>query len=175
MEYRKIFNNLILGILVTLLSVIGLVSIPYAIEKRRAFMHVPFQASTFPTIIFTVGMILGILLILLDIYRKYFVSKNLVEQPNEKTNEFQQVDLKSVLPILLLYFAYILLLDSLGFISVSFLFLFLSMKYLGVSGKNNYLLIFLISIITVFSTYYIFRGLFGVTLPVGVWAPKIVH
>lgn len=173
MDYEKIFNNLILGILTTVLSTIGLVSIPYTIEKRRAFAIISFTPDLFPKIVFIIGIILGVLLILFHNYRSYF-SKNMPEQPNETTKK-PKAELKIVLPVLLFYLVCILLLNSLGYLVISFLFLSISMIYLGGTGKKNYFLIFSISIIFAFASYYFFRGFLGVTLPVGVWAPKIFY
>jgi len=148
----------------------GLISIPYTIEKRRAFRSIPFEADLFPKIVFVVGIVLGTLL-LLSHYYIFFFKKT--QEQSTKISEKALGDLKTIIPILLIYLVCILLLNSLGYIIVSFLFLCVLMILLGAKEKHNYFYIFLISIITVFVTYWVFKEILGIPLPMGSWYTRI--
>lgn len=125
------------------------------------------SAGAFPMVVCLVMVISG-LIILRDTARAPKVAGNAKETLSEKfVHQIAPVQL-SLFGIVIA--AYMLLLEPLGFIISSYLFLVISMRLLG---SKKVVLNLLVSAVCIAFVYVVFQTAFAVVLPAGSWLQKV--
>ncbi|MGJ8453812.1 tripartite tricarboxylate transporter TctB family protein [Pseudothermotoga sp. U03pept] len=108
--------------------------------------------ADFPRLITTMMMICGAVLVL----------KALVTKHVKQKRDFESGNLKKIGFLVAVFFFYALLLDRIGFVYLTPVFLFASMY---VFGMKRHLLNIIISITTTIAVYLVFAHVFKVPLP----------
>ena len=144
MHYRD--SDIGLGVVLILLSGIGLISVSTIAERTTASDIGP---KTYPTILLIILMICGLSLIIQGIWRK-------------KKKAAPSFDLKRVIPMtgLLLFYAFAF--DIIGFIASTFIFLIGAMVLLG---ERRIFPILAISLIFSVGVYYLFGEFLMIAFP----------
>jgi hypothetical protein len=158
-EYKVYKKKIFFGIFLIIFSFFGYLN-TYNISNRA---HLEVSAAFFPRIIFLGLTIFSIILILVN-YKNYQLKKGISQ--NKKCNIKKDIHFKLLFLSLLNCLAYGFLLNKIGFIVISILFLTLQMTIM--TEKINIKLIikyFCLSIFTVGVLYYLFTNIFYVPLP----------
>lgn len=161
MRKRQRLYDLLLGITIISVSVIGYYLIPYQVPPKRVYGSIPFTPDLFPRIVLIIGVILGVLL-LIPIVFQYFKPKESEELEEEEGDAIRP---DKVILVILLLLGYAFIMDILGYIATTFLFMSLVMLVLE---NKRYIILLSISVITTGVTYYVFNNLMKVPLP-SIW------
>ncbi len=157
-QFFKKYNELITG------SVIGLFAVAYLvgtlfIRKSRA---VSIGAEFIPRIY-------GVVLLLLAVCLIYQGIKSAKSFASEQASAEGNKDTKNVLLTFALIIIYVALMQPLGFILSSILFLILmSLVLTPTNTKPNFIALVIYSVLLSGGTYYLFHNLMFIPLPVGI-------
>lgn len=127
------------------------------------------SAGVFPMLA-TGVMVLMALFVLLRTLRLPLVAR--LPGESAKQQLFRRIAPPAVVPFTLLITGYMLLLQPLGFVVSSYLFLFLSMALLG---SRRWGLNLLVSGMSLAAIYVVFHTVFSVVLPKGDWLMGVIQ
>jgi len=133
------------------------ISVIYLILSIRlpSYQYVPVDSDIIP-------IALGVLLLLLSIV--LFFTKDQDKDKDKKIN-FKKKDLLNLIGIFFLILFYILLLETIGFLIVTILFIFSCSVLLG---YRNHITNIIVSIVIPLSFYLLFTNLLQIRLPQGI-------
>jgi len=157
----KKYGDIISGSFVLLVA-IGLF---IASANIKQFNVVKLGADFVPRLTAVFLVILGIALIVNGV-KSLKEIKNLETKQEEKKEETP--DYISVAVTLILLLIYVILLEKIGFIIMTSLFLFIQFIILSAKSQRKYMQFALISMITSVSAYYLFVSVFQVMIPAGI-------
>jgi uncharacterized membrane protein len=154
-KYRDIFS----GILFLILSAIIMTS-SYSIKTT-----IPGRlgAEFMPQVVAIIMGLLSILLIATGLL-------TLKKQSAETSETINKKDLLQVLALLTVVTIYVLILKRVGFIISSMVFLFAAFTVMSPKEKRKYLLFGILSVVLSIGIYYLFRYVFLIFLPAGIFS-----
>ncbi|RSL32470.1 tripartite tricarboxylate transporter TctB family protein [Salibacterium salarium] len=130
------------------------------------YLYLAFQLKNFgnsPIGTDTMPKALGFLLILLSIL--LFFTKDKETEEEKKKRHIPKDDVIKILGVLIITFGYIFFLERLGFILVSFLFIYSCSLFLG---YQKHITNFIVSFVFPTVLYSVFTILLGINLPSGI-------
>lgn len=108
-----------------------------------------------------------LLLAFCQIYQGFIEAKQFMAMPEE--NEEEKKDTKNVVLTFILIIAYVALMELLGFVVSSMIFLFLmSLLLAPVNIQHNYVAAIVFSVILPLGAYLLFRKILHLSLPIGI-------
>ncbi|MFB4164387.1 tripartite tricarboxylate transporter TctB family protein [Alteribacillus sp. JSM 102045] len=128
----------------------------YMSYQLPSFANTAIDASTMPKI-------LGFSLIILSIF--LFLTPDKETKEEKEKRHIPKADLVKIGGVILMILAYIFFLERLGFIVVSFLFIFLCSFFLGYTRHSINLVVSILFPVLLYST---FTMLLGISLPSGI-------
>ncbi|MGE4282475.1 MAG: tripartite tricarboxylate transporter TctB family protein [Clostridia bacterium] len=156
-------KNLIGALLFLVFGILGYVS-TFSFPQSVAKIGPDFV----PKIVFGLTIILSIMLIV-----GHYSSRKKIASSQDKNAEEARREVKFkpniiLLIVVVLLFAYVLLLESIGFMILTPILLFALITLLSPEGENKYLRTAVISLVTTFAVYYVFRVFFNVMISNGI-------
>lgn len=158
-QILKKYKGLITGIVIMLFAIAYLIGSLFI--KRTKFVSI--GAEFMPRIY---GLIL-LLLAVCQVYQSFLEAKQFMAIPEE--NEAEQKDTKNVVLTFILIIAYVALMELLGFVVSSMIFLLLMSKLLApVDTRYNHIAAIIFSVMLPLGTYFLFRRVMHLSLPIGI-------
>lgn len=124
--------------------------------------------SDFMPLIAAIMLVIFGVIMLVNGYKKLKENKAFQNERNKEEEKIEFNNIKAPIICIALLGLYIGLLDSIGFIIMTTLYLFLQMLALAPKQKRNYVLFGIISVVTTLGVYYVFVYGFSLMLPVGI-------
>lgn len=155
----KKYKGLITGIVIALFAIAYLIGSLFI--KRTKFVSI--GADFMPKIYGTVLLLLAAC----QVYQGFLEAKQFVTATEK--NEVKQKDTKNVLLTFILIVSYVALMELLGFVVSSMIFLFLmSLLLTPKNMKHNYIVTIIFSVILPLGAYLFFRKIMHLSLPIGI-------
>lgn len=151
-------RDILVSLSVLLFWILVWLMIPVYVPGRQ-------EQSVFPRIITILGFLFSLYLLVGYLRREFML---LAREDQEETpsimEEIGGAGVKKVLYIIVLWGAYIFLLEKIGYYLMGFITLIITMLLMGVQNKKK---ILVISLLTIASIYLVFRMGFRLRLPMG--------
>lgn len=165
MEYKK---NLIPGIVLTLFA-ISYLAYTTQIEKFTGSGSTPLSARFIPYFWGSCLLLLSMILVIRGIkQRKQAIEDGIIEGPPMGIGAFVKEHYEVLLTFGFLT-VYIALMESVGFLIMTILFLFGEIIILTSKNKRNYLISGIVAVVFAFGIDFIFVRLLNVLLPLGIF------
>lgn len=157
--FFKKYKGLIAGIVTALFAIAYLIGSLFIRRTKFVAIGAEFMPEIYGSIL--------LLLAGCQIYQSIKAVKRSKEDTAEAAEE--QKDTKNVMMTFCLIVVYVAFMQLLGFMLSSILFLFfMSLLLTPASTKPNYVAVIIFSVVLSLSTYYLFRNLMYLKLPIGV-------
>lgn len=165
MQYKK---NLIPGIVLTLFSA-GYLAYAAQIEKFTGSGSTPLSARFMPYFWGTCLLLLSVILIFRGLkQRNAEIAAGMTQKNTTTAREFVREHYEVILTFVFLAI-YIALMESIGFLIMTILFLFGEIVILTPREKRNYLISGIVALVFAFGIDFIFVRLLNVLLPLGIF------
>lgn len=153
------YGNLTLGIVFTLFG-IGYLVAAFLVPKSAVMDLGP---DVMPKIIATITIVLGFLQTF-----NGFKEMKAFDETKEQENEGEKLQYWRVGATIAAFIVYVNLIEVIGFLIMTFIYLVVQMNILSVKEDRRQLLFVIISLITSLLVYFLFRNGFNIMIPAGI-------
>lgn len=140
----------------------------FASYDIQEFVRTRVGASFMPRVAASLFVILGGILIMGSFRFAVGTTTQVQDAPEQASRERTFGGLPAVLLSLLLMVAYVGLMESVGFIITSVVYIFLQILVLAKQGPRNYMTFGVIAIVVPIVVFYLFVNVFKVLIPAGI-------
>ena len=159
-------KDMIVGLVFLILGIAGLIMAINFADPVIALKQT-ISSKFFPEVVCVIMIVFPVLLII----SSYIGAKNMTEDEREKEEAGDKPEYKRVVATFVAFAVYILLMDKIGFLIMSIIYLPIQMYALAPvekQGKKNIILYVILGVIASFVIYYMFVYGFKVILPKGI-------